>query len=103
MNVEMCGHVADLIVMAHAFAELRNGVVARQHENGFKYGDNISLKPFTDSHTTVAMVLNGSNRERTTNIPPCNTCCHHIKVSSYACARAANAIYDVYLEFQPEF
>eukprot|EP00964_Phaeocystis_antarctica_P077165 scaffold47818_cov69-Phaeocystis_antarctica.AAC.1 len=33
MNVETCGHVADLIVMAHAFAELRDGVVARQHEN----------------------------------------------------------------------
>jgi len=36
MNVETCGHVADLIVMAHAFAELRDGVVARQHENGFQ-------------------------------------------------------------------
>eukprot|EP00964_Phaeocystis_antarctica_P048288 scaffold27961_cov33-Phaeocystis_antarctica.AAC.1 len=32
MNVETCGHVSDLIVMAHAFAELRDGVVARQHE-----------------------------------------------------------------------
>ena len=38
MNVETCGHVADLIVMAHAFAELRDRVVARQHENGFKCG-----------------------------------------------------------------
>ena len=28
MNVETCGHVADLTVMAHAFAELRDGVVA---------------------------------------------------------------------------
>ena len=26
MNVETCGHVADPIVMAHAFAELRDGV-----------------------------------------------------------------------------
>ena len=40
MNVETCGHVSDLIVMAHAFAELRDGVVARQHESGFKYGHN---------------------------------------------------------------
>eukprot|EP00964_Phaeocystis_antarctica_P083614 scaffold52604_cov72-Phaeocystis_antarctica.AAC.1 len=36
MNVETCGHVADLIVMAHAFAELRDGVVARQHEERFR-------------------------------------------------------------------
>ena len=46
MNVETCGHVADLIVMAHAFAELRDGVVARQHEHGFKCKvGTISLKP----------------------------------------------------------
>ena len=31
-----CGHVADLIVMAHAFAELGDGVVARQHEERFQ-------------------------------------------------------------------
>eukprot|EP00964_Phaeocystis_antarctica_P074286 scaffold45651_cov62-Phaeocystis_antarctica.AAC.1 len=36
MNVETRGHVADLIVMAHAFAELRGGVVARQRENKFQ-------------------------------------------------------------------
>eukprot|EP00964_Phaeocystis_antarctica_P117983 scaffold81807_cov41-Phaeocystis_antarctica.AAC.1 len=36
MNVETCGHVADLIVMAHAFAELRDGIVARQHEERFQ-------------------------------------------------------------------
>ena len=29
------GHLAVLVVMAHAFAELRNGVVARQHEERF--------------------------------------------------------------------
>ena len=29
MNVETCGHVADPIVMTHAFVELRDGVVAR--------------------------------------------------------------------------
>ena len=28
MNVETCANVADLIVMAHAFAELRDGVMA---------------------------------------------------------------------------
>ena len=42
MNVETCGHVADLTVMAHAFAELRDGVVAPQHENGFKCGHNFA-------------------------------------------------------------
>ena len=42
MNVETCGHVADLIVMARAIAELRDGVVARQHENGFKCGHNFA-------------------------------------------------------------
>ena len=42
VNVETWGHVADLIVMGHAFAELRNGVVACLHENGFKYGHNFA-------------------------------------------------------------
>eukprot|EP00964_Phaeocystis_antarctica_P049856 scaffold28873_cov45-Phaeocystis_antarctica.AAC.1 len=42
MNVETCGHVADLIVMAHAFAELRDGVVASQHEERFKCGHNFA-------------------------------------------------------------
>ena len=36
MNVETCGDVADLIVMAHAFAELRDGVVAHQREERFQ-------------------------------------------------------------------
>ena len=36
MNVETCGHVADLIVMARAFAELRDGIVARQHKERFQ-------------------------------------------------------------------
>eukprot|EP00964_Phaeocystis_antarctica_P143527 scaffold109090_cov39-Phaeocystis_antarctica.AAC.2 len=39
-RLETCGphtcDVADLIVMAHAFAELRDGVVARQHEERFQ-------------------------------------------------------------------
>eukprot|EP00964_Phaeocystis_antarctica_P055120 scaffold32404_cov77-Phaeocystis_antarctica.AAC.1 len=42
MNVETCGLVAGLIVMARAIAELRDGVVARQHENGFKCGHNFA-------------------------------------------------------------
>ena len=53
MNVETCGHVADLIVMAHAFAELRDGVVARQYENGFKCGHNFALKPFNNTEIGV--------------------------------------------------
>ena len=42
VNMETWGHVADLIVMGHAFAELRNGVVACLHEHGFKYGHNFA-------------------------------------------------------------
>ena len=42
MNVETCGDLTDLIVMAHAFAELRDSVVARQNENGFKCGGNFA-------------------------------------------------------------
>ena len=38
VNVETWGHVPYPAVMAHAFAELRYGIVARQHENGFKCG-----------------------------------------------------------------
>ena len=34
--------MAALIVMAYALAELRHGVVARQHENGFKCGHNFA-------------------------------------------------------------
>ena len=43
VEIGECGDVADLIVMGHAFAELRNGVVAYLHENGFKYGHNFAL------------------------------------------------------------
>ena len=42
VNVETWGHVSDPIVMAHAFAELRCGIVARQHENRFKSGRNFN-------------------------------------------------------------
>ena len=38
VNVETWGHVSGPIVMAHAFAELRYGIVAHQHESGFKCG-----------------------------------------------------------------
>jgi hypothetical protein len=38
VNVETWGHVPYPVVMAHAFAELRYGIVARQHETGFKCG-----------------------------------------------------------------
>ena len=59
MNVETCANVADLIVMAHAFAELRDGVVARQHENGFKCGHNFAQTPYNLSdpgvHHTVIL------------------------------------------------
>ena len=36
VNVETWGHVSGPIVMAHALAELRYGIVAHQHESGFK-------------------------------------------------------------------
>ena len=42
VNVETWGHVSDPIVMAHALAELRCGIVARQHENRFKSGRNFN-------------------------------------------------------------
>ena len=48
MNVETCGHVADLIVMAHAFAELRDGVVARQHEERFQMWAQFRSKTLYD-------------------------------------------------------
>ena len=37
-RVETWGHVPDPIVMAHALAELRYGIVAHQYESGFKCG-----------------------------------------------------------------
>ena len=40
VNVETWGHVPDPVVMAHALAELRYGVVARPARNDFKYGHN---------------------------------------------------------------
>merc|ERR1711865_784738 len=42
VNVETWGHVPGPVVMAHALAELRYGIVARQNENGFKCGHNFA-------------------------------------------------------------
>ena len=42
VHVETWGHVSGPIVLAHALAELRYGIVAHQHENGFKYGRNFN-------------------------------------------------------------
>ena len=41
MNMETCGHVAVLIVMAHAFAELRDGV-EHAYTKTVKYGHNFA-------------------------------------------------------------
>ena len=38
VNVETWGHVSGPIVMAHALAELRYGIVAHRYESGFKCG-----------------------------------------------------------------
>ena len=46
MNVETCGHVADLIVMDHAFAEHRDGVVAHQHEERFQMWAQFRSNPY---------------------------------------------------------
>ena len=46
VNVETWGHVPGPVVMAHALAELRYGVVAHQHENGFKYGYISAQTPY---------------------------------------------------------
>ena len=42
VNVETWGHVSGPIVMAHALAELRCGIVARQHE---KTVSNLGVLP----------------------------------------------------------
>ena len=42
VNVETWGHVPGPLVMEHALAELRYGIVARQHESGFKSGRNFN-------------------------------------------------------------
>ena len=62
MNMETCGHVADLIVMAHAFAELRDGVVAPQHENGFKCGHNFAHEALYTSTLLHTFLVSYSSR-----------------------------------------
>eukprot|EP00964_Phaeocystis_antarctica_P075066 scaffold46282_cov32-Phaeocystis_antarctica.AAC.1 len=56
MNVETCGHVADLIVMAHAFAELRDGVVPRPARKRFQIWAQFRSNPlpFSILHTRVS-------------------------------------------------
>ena len=49
VNVETWGHVSGPIVMAHALAELRYGIVAHQHESGSQIMGTTSLTPFTFS------------------------------------------------------
>ena len=46
VNVETWGHVFGPIVMAHALEELRYGIVAHQHESGFKCAGTFPLTPF---------------------------------------------------------
>ena len=41
VNVETWGHVPDPIVMAHTFAELGKGTMARARDNRFKSGRNL--------------------------------------------------------------
>ena len=41
VNVETWGHVPDRIVMAHTFAELGKGTMARARYNRFKSGRNL--------------------------------------------------------------
>eukprot|EP00964_Phaeocystis_antarctica_P041659 scaffold23827_cov63-Phaeocystis_antarctica.AAC.1 len=54
MNMETCGHMADPIVMACAFAEHRDGVVASQHENGFKCGHNFAQTLYNNTLATAS-------------------------------------------------
>eukprot|EP00964_Phaeocystis_antarctica_P089421 scaffold57078_cov60-Phaeocystis_antarctica.AAC.2 len=72
MNVETCGrHVADLIVMAHAFAELRDGVVARQQastKNGFKCGHNFAQTLYDSGAWDVVL----APRDAVPDAPACS-------------------------------
>ena len=53
VNVETWGHVPGPVVMAHAFAELRYGIVARQHE---KTVSNVGTFPLSDPLGVLATV-----------------------------------------------
>ena len=50
------------VVMAHALAELRYGIVARQHENGFKCGHNFAQTPYPMMVEAVAWSVKHSNQ-----------------------------------------
>ena len=57
VNVETWGHVSGPIVMAHALAELRYGIVAHQHESGFKYGHNFAHTLYNGTYLRLATLL----------------------------------------------
>jgi hypothetical protein len=63
VNVETWGHVTGPIVMAHALAELRYGIVARQHESSFKSGRNFN-------HTLFITYKRQKTRTDTPPAPP---------------------------------
>ena len=57
VNVETWGHVAGPIVMAHALAELRRGIVARQHENGLCAGRVLPQHRLRQPHSALQALL----------------------------------------------
>ena len=64
VNVETWGHVPGPVVMAHALAELRYGIVARQHENGFKCGHNFAQTLYMLYMLAVQRVIGCVTRAR---------------------------------------
>ena len=60
VNVETWGHVPDPIVMAHTFAELGKGTMARARDNRFKSGRNLG---HTLYGTTYNLKIRQSKRE----------------------------------------
>eukprot|EP00964_Phaeocystis_antarctica_P042149 scaffold24136_cov69-Phaeocystis_antarctica.AAC.3 len=59
MNVETCGHVEDLTVMAHAFAELRDGVVARPARTRFQMWAQFRSNPLRGVRVAVCIDVRG--------------------------------------------
>ena len=51
VNVETWGHVPDPIVMAHTFAELGKGTMARARDNRFKSGRNLGHTLYSRADT----------------------------------------------------
>ena len=62
MNVETCGHVADLIMMAHAFAEPETASWHASTKMVSNVG-TISLKPFTPHSTLHSAVCTYAKKE----------------------------------------